>query len=469
MADPVRIVSPVDGAVWAERAVATDDAVEATVLAAGDAQRQWAEVDLDERAARCTALVDAVVGMADRIVPELAWQMGRPITFGPGELGGFAERGHHMIAIARDALAPVELPEQPGFERFIERVPLGVVLCVAPWNYPLLTAVNTIVPALMAGNAVVLKHASQTLIVGERFQEAADAAALPSGLFSNLVLSHRHVAQALKRRWFDRVNFTGSVEAGRTIERSAAGTFAGVGLELGGKDPAYVRSDADLAHTVENVVDGAFFNSGQSCCGIERVYVHRSVFDQTVEAMAAAVAAYRLGSPLDAESTLGPMVTGRAADDVRAQVGAALDAGASAVIGPKEFADADGGPGSPYLAPTLLTGVDHSMAVMAEESFGPVLGVMPVDDDAEAVRLMNDSPYGLTASIWTADVDAARSIGRQLETGTVYMNRADYLDPALAWTGVKDTGRGVTLSALGYGELTRPKSFHLKTEVPASE
>lgn len=465
MADPVRIVSPVDGSIWAERAVATDAAVEATAGTARRAQPDWAALDLDERAARCTAFVDALVGLGDRIVPELAWQMGRPVAFGPGELRGFAERGHHMIAIARDALAPIELPETPGFERSIERVPVGVVLCVAPWNYPLLTAVNTIVPALMAGNTVVLKHASQTLVVGERFQEAADTAGLPAGVFSNLVLSHRQVAGALERRWFDRVNFTGSVEAGRTIERAAAGTFAGVGLELGGKDPAYVRHDADRGHTVENVVDGAFFNSGQSCCGIERVYVHRSVVDETVEAMAEAVASYRLGSPLDAETTLGPMVTARAADEVRAQIDAAVAAGATAVVGSDRFGDADGGPGSPYLAPTLLTGVDHSMAVMAEESFGPVVGVMPVADDAEAVRLMNDSPYGLSASIWTADVDAARAIGGQLETGTVYMNRADYLDPALAWTGVKDTGRGVTLSALGYGELTRPKSFHLRTDL----
>ena len=465
MADTVRIVTPVDGSVWAERAVASDRTVEAAVTTARQAQRGWAAVDLEQRAAACTRFVDAVVGMADELVPELAWQMGRPVTFGPGELRGFAERGHHMITIAPDALAPIELPDTSGFERSIDHVPVGVVLCVAPWNYPLLTAVNTIVPALMAGNAVVLKHASQTLVVGERFQEAADRAGLPHGVFTNLVLSHGQVAHALGRRWFDRVNFTGSVESGRSIERAAAGTFAGVGLELGGKDPAYVRPDANLVHTVENVVDGAFFNSGQSCCGIERVYVHRSVFDQTVDAMAEAVAAYRLGSPLDVETTLGPMVTARAADQVRAQIDAALGAGARAVVGPDRFGDADGGAGSPYLAPTLLTGVDHSMDVMAEESFGPVVGVMPVDDDAEAVRLMNDSPYGLTASIWTADVEAARTIGAQLDTGTVFMNRADYLDPALAWTGVKDTGRGVTLSVLGYGELTRPKSFHLRVDL----
>lgn len=465
MADTVRIVSPVDGSVWAERPIASEQAVEAGFVAARRAQPAWAALDLDERAALCTRFIDAVVEMSDEVTPELAWQMGRPVAFGPGELRGFAERGHHMISIAADSLAPIRLPEVPGFERSIHRVPVGVVLCVAPWNYPLLTAVNTIVPALMAGDTVVLKHASQTLVVGDRLQEAAGRAGLPEGAFTNLVLSHQQVDRALSERRFDRVNFTGSVDAGRSIERSAAGTFAGVGLELGGKDPAYVRPDADLAHTVENVVDGAFFNSGQSCCGIERVYVHRSVFDETVDAMAEVVAGYRLGSPLEVETTLGPMVTAGAADGVRAQIQAAVGAGAAVVVGSAEFGDSDGGPGSPYLAPTLLTGVDHTMEVMAEESFGPVVGVMPVDDDAEAVRMMNDSPYGLTASIWTADAESARTIGAQLETGTVYMNRADYLDPALAWTGVKDTGRGVTLSTLGYAELTRAKSFHLRTDL----
>ncbi len=465
MADTVCIVTPVDGSVWAERPVAADDAFERSVVDARVAQADWAGTGVADRAAACGSFIDAVVSIADQIVPELAWQMGRPVRFGGGEIAGFAERGRHMIDIAPEALAPVEPEPIAGFERFIERTPLGVVLCVAPWNYPLLTAVNTIIPALMAGNAVVLKHASQTLLAGERLQEAADRAGLPDGLFTNMVLSHRQVDHALGRRWFDRVNFTGSVEAGRSIEGSAAGTFAGVGLELGGKDPAYVRADADLAHAVENIVDGAFFNSGQSCCGIERVYVQESVFAETVDAMAEAVRSYRLGSPLDEETTLGPLVTARAADGVRDQIGDATSAGARTVVGSESFGDDDGGTGSPYLSPTLLVDVDHDMAVMAEESFGPVVGVMPVRDDAEAVELMNDSPYGLTASIWTGDVGAARAIGRRLQTGTVFMNRADYLDPALAWTGVKDTGRGITLSSLGYGELTRAKSYHLRTEV----
>lgn len=457
----VRIVSPVDGSVVAERPVASDDAVSAALARARLAQTEWARTPLAERAARCGAAVDAMNAMAAEIVPELAWQMGRPVRYGAGELRGFTERSRYMVDIAAGALAPVEVGDKPGFERFIERVPLGLVLVVAPWNYPFLTAVNTIVPALMAGNAVVLKHASQTLLVGERFQAAFDRAGLPAGLFTNLVMTHEQTARIIAAGALDQVNFTGSVDGGRQIERAAAGTFTGIGLELGGKDPAYVRADAPMAHTVENVVDGAFFNSGQSCCGIERVYVHRAVFDEFVEAAVALTATYVLASPLEEATTIGPMVRGAAADAVRAQVADAVGRGARALVDPSAF-PAQGGPGSPYLAPQILVGVDHSMAVMTEESFGPVVGVMPVDSDAEAVTLMNDSAYGLSASIWTSDLAAARDIGSRLETGTVFMNRADYLDPALAWTGVKDTGRGVTLSRLGYETLTRPRSFHLR-------
>ena len=457
----VRIVSPVDGSVYAERHPIADRDLAEAVGAARVAQRTWRDTAVDERAERCRAAVDAMNALTDRISTELAWQMGRPVRYGPGELRGFTERATTMIDLAPTALAPVVPSPRDGFERFISREPLGLVLVVAPWNYPLLTAVNTIVPALMAGNAVLLKHASQTLLVGERFQEAFDAAGLPSGLFRNVVLTHAQTAALLQSRAVDQVNFTGSVDGGRQIERAAAGTFTGIGLELGGKDPAYVRADADLPFAVENIVDGAFFNSGQSCCGIERVYVHRSRLDEFVDAAKAATAGYTLGDPLDPATTLGPMVNAKSADAVRHQIAAALKHGARQVVDLSGF-----GPdkhGSPYLAPQILVDVDHSMAVMTEESFGPVVGVMAVDDDAQAVQLMNDSPYGLTASVWTADVDAARSIGYRLDTGTVFMNRADYLDPSLAWTGVKDTGRGATLSVVGYEHLTRPKSFHLRT------
>jgi acyl-CoA reductase-like NAD-dependent aldehyde dehydrogenase len=461
MTDVVRCVSPVDGRIYAEREVASDAAITAALSAARDAQRAWRRLDIARRAQFCSALVDAMLAMTDEIVPELAWQMGRPVRYGAGELRGFEERARHMIGIAESALAPLRPEPKDKFERWIAREPLGVVMVVAPWNYPYLTAVNTVVPALMAGNAVILKHAAQTLLVGERFQKAADAAGLPAGLFQNLVLSHAQTARIIAGRGVDQVNFTGSVAGGKAMEAAASGTFIGLGLELGGKDPAYVRGDADLAQAVENLVDGAFFNSGQSCCGIERIYVHRDLYPKFVEGFVELTKSYVLGDPLDEATTLGPMVKAEAAEFARGQVAEAVRAGARALVNPDLFPrDRDG---TPYMAPQVVVEVNHQMGLMSEESFAPTVGIMPVADDAEAVTLMNDSSYGLTASLWTSDPEAAARLGAEIETGTVFMNRCDYLDPALAWTGVKDTGRGATLSRIGYETLTRPKSFHLRT------
>jgi acyl-CoA reductase-like NAD-dependent aldehyde dehydrogenase len=346
-----------------------------------------------------------------------------------------------------------------GFRRYLKREPLGVVLVIAPWNYPFLTAINTIVPGLMAGNAVMLKHAAQTLLVGERFQAAFDKAGLPKGLFQNIVMNHAQTEKLLGSGRIDHVNFTGSVTGGRAIERAAAGTFMTVGLELGGKDPAYVLPDAKMEHAVANIVDGAFYNSGQCCCGIERVYVHEKVYDEFVDGFIDLTKQYVVGNPLDQATTMGPMAQSRFADLVREQKAEALRKGATAHIGMKVEGDRVG---SPYLAPEVLTGVNHQMSVMREENFGPIVGIMKVRDDEEAIQLMNDSPYGLTASIWTTDTDRAAAIGDRIETGTVFMNRCDYIDPALVWTGVKDTGKGGSMSAVGYENLTRPKSFHLR-------
>ena len=466
MSRTIRSVSPVDGSVYLERGCATAEEIAAAGEAARTAQRDWARRPIEERGRLCTAFVEAVLAEGDAIAVELARQMGRPVRYGGGELAGFEERARHMIAIAAEALADVDPGEKAGFRRFVRRVPLGTVMTIAPWNFPFLTTVNSVVPALMAGNAVILKHASHTLRVGERFAEAFAAAGLPEGLFHHLVLDHEQSAALIGSGNVDMVCFTGSVPAGRAIERAAlaaadAERFIPVGLELGGKDPAYVRRDADLAHAIENIADGAFFNSGQSCCGIERVYVHADVHDAVVAGVTEAAGALVLGDPLDPATTLGPLITPKAADFVRRQIVDAIADGATAHVDTSAF-ERDA-PGSAYLAPQVLSGVEHAMDVMREESFGPVIGIMKVADDEEAIRLMNDSDFGLTASIWTADAEAAVAIGDRLETGTVFMNRCDYLDPALAWTGVKATGRGVTLSTLGYQALTRPKSFHLRT------
>lgn len=459
----IQSISPIDGSVYIERDCATRAEVHAAATAARQAQPAWAATPIDERARLCHAFVDAMLAHSGEIDLELAWQMGRPVRHAGGELAGFEERARHMIGIAADALADVDPGDKPGFRRFIRRVPLGTVLTIAPWNFPFLTTVNSVVPALMAGNVSILKHASNTLRVGERFAEAFADAGLPESVFQHLVLDHEQSAALIGSGVIDSVCFTGSVPAGRAIEQAAAGRFMPVGLELGGKDPAYVRADCDLPHAIENLADGAFFNSGQSCCGIERVYVHAAVHDDFVAGVSDAARALELGNPLDASTSLGPLIRPAAADFVRDQLNAAIDAGATAHVDPAAFAL--DGPGSAYLAPQVLSGVDHSMSVMRDESFGPIMGIIRVEDDEEAIRLMNDSAFGLTSAVWTADVDAAIAIGDRLDCGTVFMNRCDYLDPALAWSGVKQSGRGVTLSALGFHALTRPKSFHLRTEL----
>ncbi|RFC66919.1 MULTISPECIES: aldehyde dehydrogenase family protein [Mesorhizobium] len=462
MSETVKLITPVDGSVYVERPVATDAQLNKAVEAARAAQPAWAALSIAERCKYALKMLEALVGMSDEIVPELAWQMGRPIRYG-GEFGGVKERTNYMVEIAEQALKPVMASNpKDGFRRYVKKEPLGVVMVIAPWNYPYLTAVNTIVPALIAGSTVILKHAAQTLLVGERFAKAFEAAGLPKGVFQNIVLNHAQTEKLLGSGKIDHVNFTGSVGGGRAIEKAAAGTFMTLGLELGGKDPAYVLPDAKMDHAVANLVEGAFFNSGQCCCGIERIYVHEKVYDEFVEGFVAETKSYALGNPLDKATTMGPMAQARFADLIREQKAEALRKGATAHMNTKDDRNREG---SPYLPAEVLTNVNHQMSVMREESFGPIVGIMKVRNDDEAVALMNDSQYGLTASVWTADTEHAVKIGDQIETGTVFMNRCDYLDPALVWTGVKETGKGAALSAIGYDNLTRPKSYHLREKI----
>ena len=395
------------------------------------------------------------------IAEEITWQMGRPISQTPGEINGLIERANHMIDIAPEALQAAHPESKSGFNRFIQREPLGTVAALAPWNYPYLTSVNAVVPALLAGNTVILKHSEQTPLCAERYAAAFSEAGLPDGVFQYLFLNHGQAATLIADQRINYVAFTGSVEGGHAVVKALSGKFSGCGLELGGKDPAYVREDADLSQAVENLVDGSFFNSGQSCCGIERIYVHQSLYAEFVDRFVELASQYKLGNPTLNETNLGPMVRARAADFVRGQISDGIKNGAKSLIAPDLFPAAEDQ--SPYLAPQVLVNVNHDMRVMREESFGPVVGIQAVDSDEQAISLMNDSDYGLTASVWTQDQEAALAIGQQIETGTFFMNRCDYLDPALAWTGIKDSGRGCTLSSLGYESLTRPKSFHLKT------
>jgi acyl-CoA reductase-like NAD-dependent aldehyde dehydrogenase len=453
-------LSPIDGSVYVERTLADAADIEAALVRARRMQRIWREVAIADRAAVLSRFCEVFAAQSDQIAVQLTWQMGRPIRYAPNEVRGTLERARHMIAVAADALADIDVGPEPGFRRFIRREPLGVVLTIAAWNYPYLIAINSMLPALLAGNAVLLKHSSQTPLCAERFADCMVAAGLPSDLLQVLHLSHADTDKLIRDPRVDFVAFTGSAAGGRAVQRAAAERFIGTGLELGGCDPAYVRQDADLSHAIENLVDGAYFNSGQSCCGIQRIYVHERIYDRFVDGFVELTGRYVLGNPLDPDTTLGPLAKTNAAQTVREQVATSIGAGALALLDETRFALSQ--VGTPYLAPQVLVNVDHSMPIMQQEIFGPVAGIMKVADDEAAIALMNDSAFGLTAAIWTSDAQAAMDIGQRIETGPWFMNRCDYLDPALAWVGIKDSGRGCTLSRIGYEQLTRPKSFHLR-------
>ena len=452
----ITCISPIDGEIFAKRnTLSLKDAKDKVQLLRA-AQKAWSARPLAERILLVMEGVDAVGRMNDQIVPELAQMMGRPIRYG-GEFGGFKERAQYMSEIAEQALQDIEISNDSSFKRYIKRIPHGLVFVVAPWNYPYMTAINTIAPALIAGNVVALKHATQTLLVGERLVDAFISAGIPKDVFINMYLDHDTTSRLIEENSFDFVNFTGSLRGGIEMERAAAGTFTPVGTELGGKDPGYVMEDADLDAAVETLIDGAMFNSGQCCCGIERIYVVESLYEKFLKKAINIVENYKLGNPLEPETTIGPMANKRFSDEVRLQINQAVELGATAHI--EVFKNDDAGT---YVTPQILTGVDHNMRIMKDETFGPVVCIMPVSSDEEAISLMNDSEFGLTASLWTKDVGRAEKIADQIETGTVFLNRADYLDPALCWTGCKNTGSGGGLSIIGYHNLTRPKSYHLK-------
>jgi len=461
MTDELITISPIDGREVVRRAYASEAQIAQALADAQAAQPGWHALGVQVRGRIVSDAVDRFVAAKDEIARAITIQMGRPLRYAPLEVDGFEARARHMIAIAGQALAPIAAPAQAGLTRFISRDPIGVALTIAPWNYPLLTAVNSIVPALMAGNTVILKHSDQTPLCAELIDRAFREAGAPKGVFQYLHANHDITQRLIRAPEIGYVSFTGSVRGGRQVQACAAGRFIGVGLELGGNDPAYVRADANLEAAVDALVDGAFFNSGQSCCGIQRIYVARGVYDQFVERAAALTERYVLGDPLRQETTLGPVVRTRAAAEIRDVIAQAVGAGAVNVIDPSHFSNAS--ESSCYVAPALLTQVDHRMHIMNDECFGPVAGIMPVDSDEQAIALMNDSPYGLTAAAFTQDDEAALNIGRQLRCGTFFMNRCDYLDPALAWTGVKNSGRGASLSPVGYEQLTLPKSFHLRS------
>jgi acyl-CoA reductase-like NAD-dependent aldehyde dehydrogenase len=453
----------VDDPFTGETAVSVPMADEATIGKTLDRAREAAralrKLSVDERLALCERALTAFEARAEDIAKDVTKQMGKPLSQSRGEVKGMAGRWRHMMEIAKESLADIVLPPKDGFERRIAKEPLGVVLDLPAWNYPLLTAVNGLVPAVLAGNAVVVKHSPRTPLCADHFARAFGDAGGPPNVVQALFVDYETTEKMVSDERVDAVLFTGSVLGGHRIQAAAKDRFVRVGLELGGNDPAYVAADADLANTVENVVDGAIYNAGQSCCAVERVYVHRSMYEKFIAAAEPLVKAYVLGDPTNEKTSLGPIAQPWHVKELSAFVADAKTKGAKVVAGGE--ACAVDGKGRFFQA-TLLRDVPQSADVMQKESFGPILAVSPVDSDEEALARMNDSRLGLTASVWTMDRDRADRLARELDFGTVYMNRCDALDPALPWTGTKDSGRGVTLSSLGFAELTRPKAIHFR-------
>lgn len=422
------------------------------------AQQRWRDVPVEQRADICRQFIDAFGSMKEQVALDITRQMGKPVGQARHEVDAMLDRARTMVRLAPGSLQDDMLPPKEGFHRFIRHEPLGIVLDIPAWNYPLLIAVNVVVPALLAGNAVLIKHARLTPLCGDAFADAFRQTSLPPDLIASIHVSHAIIRKLIDTHTVDFISFTGSVEGGRQVYQEASTQLLDMGLELGGKDPALVCEDANFDFTVPNLVDGAFYNTGQSCCAIERIYVMRPLFSRFVDAYVAEVEKYKVGDPEDESTTIGPLAQRKAVDFMEFQVGQAVSRGARALTGGRRLP----GPGY-YFQPTVLVDVDHSMSVMMQESFGPVIGIMPVDTEEEAIRLMNDSPYGLTGSIWTEDMARGEKLAHRTAAGTVYVNRCDYLDPELAWVGIKDSGHGCTLSHLGFRYLTRPKSFHLRT------
>lgn len=457
------LVNPYNNESFMSIQMLAESDIELAVTHARAAYERWRTTSIAERVALCRAFLKSFEALGEQTASEITWQMGKPLQQARNEVKGTIGRAEHMISIAEQVLADEMLPDKPGFKRYIRHEPLGVVLDIAAWNYPLLIAVNVVIPAVLAGNAVLIKHSSKTPLCGEVFADAFKDAGAPEYLVQNLVINHAQTERLIKHPLIDYVSFTGSVRGGHEINMSAGGRFIPVGLELGGKDPAYVCADADFNFAVENCVDGAFYNAGQSCCAVERIYVERAIYKDFVEAYAAKTREYVLGDPMADTTSVGPLATKSSIAFLQNQVDSAVKAGGKLLVSPKDFAVPERGW---FCAPYVVADAPQTCSLMQEESFGPVIGILPVDSDEDAIKHMNDSPYGLTASIWTADVARAIRIGEQIETGTFFMNRCDFLDPAMPWCGVKDTGRGATLSHYGLLQLTRLKSMHLRTEIP---
>ncbi|WP_119390042.1 aldehyde dehydrogenase family protein [Taklimakanibacter lacteus] len=454
------VVSPVDGRVYARRLYAGSREIEAALARAEAAAKGWARTPIAERIAVIARFGEEMARRAPALAEAVAWQMGRPL-WQADETARLKLVGD-LTAEAAVALADEEFAADPGIRRFTRYVALGVTLSICAWNYPVAMLGYLVSGPLVAGNVVLFKHSPQTPLIGDIAAEAFAAAGAPPGVFQALDMTHPDAERVIGSGRLRSVHFIGSVPGGRRVHTAAAGTFTHVHLELGGKDPAYIRPDADLDKAIPLLIEGSYSNAGQSCCSVERIYVHEAIAPRFIEAFAAQAAEVTIDHPIDARPYIGPVVSARAAQTIRTHIGDAVARGARRVLAPGRSPTSL--PGEAYVEPEMLVGTDHTMTVMREETFGPVVAIQTVRDDAEAIRLMNDSDYGLSASVWTADSDTGLKLLDEIEAGTVYLNRCDHADLYLPWGGLKNSGLGRVNGREGLRQASDIKAFHVRTE-----
>ncbi|RQM16502.1 hypothetical protein DD237_002494 [Peronospora effusa] len=436
------------------------------------AQLDWKNAPLNERQRLCTNWINVLSSNAADISNDISGMMGKPVQQARNEINGTIDRAKALIDLSNEALCKESFPEENGLFRQITHDSVGVIYVIpilmfrnhfyadqAPWNYPLMTAVNSIIPAVLAGNTVLLKHSPRTPLCGEHYAKTFEQAGFPKNVLQSSFVEHDTAAEIIQRPEIAFVSFTGSVRGGRQVQQTLSQRSIDVTLELGGNDAGYVTANADAEAAAEALVDGVCYNSGQSCCGVERIYVHEAKYDQFLEKAISLFEAYNLGDPTDAKTSMGPMALPTAPEMLDAHVKDAMAKGAIRLTGSGIVTDA-AGKGRFYL-PTLLGNCNNSMDIMTEESFGPIVGVERVSSDADAIEKINDSKYGLTASIFSSDREQAMVVGSQISVGTVYMNRCDVLDPYLPWTGSRDSGKGISLSKHGFRSVTKLKSVRV--------
>ena len=453
----LQVINPYNHETVCELPYDTNEQLRVKLDTAKKAFEEWRGNSLEKRSIAVSKGLEYFRINSEEIAQDITRQMGKPLSEARSEVRTFFDRAEHMMSIAKEVLKAEILSHKEGVHRRIEHVPLGVVFNISAWNYPLLLTVNVVIPALLSGNTVILKHSAKTPLCGLHFEKAFLPVGIP-GLVTNVIVSHEQTSQLIQDPAINHVVFTGSVEGGHKIYQDASKRFIDVGLELGGKDPAYIAEDADMEFTVANVIEGACYNAGQSCCAVERIYVHHNNYDEFIDRAQAIIKQYRPGDPFDKKTNIGPLASPSALDFLEGQVKDAVERGARLLTGGKRLEKLKGN----FFPPTLLVDVPNTADVMQEESFGPLIPVQKVHDDREALKQMNDTHFGLTASVWTRSRDTAEYFARNLNTGTIYQNRCDYLDPELPWTGVLDSGKGSSLSRYGFYHLTRRKSIHFR-------